>query len=134
MIKWSAIEKYTVPPYSMTLKSNGCIIFIGALTPTNLVVTSKNALGPTKEASNKPSHAQKGEEWLLRHLASKGRTTEVLARVLYEKNWTAVAEVCLIPWYLSVYILMYMYSYAMMTSRNTFYPLLLRKQAFIFMD
>jgi tRNA splicing ligase len=32
-------------PYAMTLKSNGCIIFIAALSPFNLLVTLNHSLG-----------------------------------------------------------------------------------------
>ena len=81
----------------MTLKSNGCIIFIAAISSTKLVVTSKQSLGPTSENPNCPSHAEMGERWLIRQLNRKEKTTEELARVLWEKNWTAVAEVCLYP-------------------------------------
>lgn len=80
----------------MTLKSNGCIIFIGALSPSKILVTSKHSLGPTNDDPNKPSHAQVGERWLVKQLERKGKTTKDIARVLWEKNWTAVAEVCLI--------------------------------------
>ena len=82
----------------MTLKSNGCIIFIGALTATKLIVTSKNSLGAPKEDPNKISHAQKGEDWLSKHLSSKGKKVEDLASVLFENNWTAVAEVGLLQY------------------------------------
>jgi len=39
------------------------------------------------------SHAQAGEGWLEKHLANVGKTKEELAAVLFEKNWTAIAEV-----------------------------------------
>jgi tRNA ligase len=35
-----------------------------------------------------------GEKWLLKHLASKNKTAEQLAATLWDKNWTAIAEVC----------------------------------------
>ena len=74
------------------LKSNGCIIFIAALTPTKLLVTSKHSLGPSTTPGQE-SHASVGERWLRKHLADSGKTEEQLARTLWEKNWTAVAEV-----------------------------------------
>lgn len=43
--QWAALEEHTEPPYTLTLKSNGCIIFIGALTPSKLLITSKHSLG-----------------------------------------------------------------------------------------
>ena len=90
-LKWSSLEAHTKPPYTLTLKSNGCIIFIAALSPSQILITSKHSLGPVQDASE--SHAQAGERWLRRHLGQVGKTTEELAKVLWEKNRTAVAEV-----------------------------------------
>ncbi|KAF8124844.1 RNA ligase-domain-containing protein [Mycena galopus ATCC 62051] len=90
---WAALETHTTAPYTLSLKSNGCIIFIAALTPEKLLITSKHAVGPAKE-KDKLSHAQAGEAWLRKYLAQKGRTEADLAGVLWEKNWTAVAELC----------------------------------------
>jgi tRNA ligase len=90
-LKWASLEAHTKPPYTLTLKSNGCIIFIAALSPSQLLITSKHSLGPVQGISE--SHAQAGERWLCRHLGKVGKTTDELAKVLWEKNWTAVAEV-----------------------------------------
>ncbi|KAF7344319.1 tRNA ligase [Mycena sanguinolenta] len=90
---WPALEAHTTAPYTLSLKSNGCIIFIAALTPEKLLVTSKHAVGPAK-GEKKLSHADAGETWLRKYLAEKGRTEADLARVLWENNWTAVAELC----------------------------------------
>lgn len=75
----------------MTLKSNGCIIFIAALSPTKLVVTSKHSLGEHTEGVT--SHAMMGEIWLHRHLEKSKKTSEELAQRLWKDNITAVAEV-----------------------------------------
>ncbi len=91
VLKWSSLEAHTKPPYTLTLKSNGCIIFIAALSPSQILITSKHSLGPLQGVSE--SHAQAGERWVRRHLGQVGKTTEELAKVLWEKNWTAVAEV-----------------------------------------
>ena len=92
--QWGSLESHTAAPYTLTLKSNGCIIFIAALTPTKLVVTSKHSLGALRENTVGPgSHAQVGERWLRKHLAAAGKTEEQLAAFLWEKRWTAVAEV-----------------------------------------
>ncbi|EST10191.1 hypothetical protein PSEUBRA_000606 [Kalmanozyma brasiliensis GHG001] len=91
-VKPASIAAYTTPPYVMTFKENGCIIFIAALSPTQLVVTSKHSLGRNENAEI--SHAQKGEEWLRRHLASVGRTEEELAAELWRRNETAAFELC----------------------------------------
>ncbi|KAJ7104359.1 RNA ligase [Mycena belliarum] len=90
---WAALEKHTVAPYTLSLKSNGCIIFIGALTPEKLLITSKHSLGPAT-GELKTSHADAGERWLRKYLAQKGRTEADLAAVLWERNLTAVAELC----------------------------------------
>ncbi|KAJ6470423.1 RNA ligase [Mycena sanguinolenta] len=90
---WAALEAHTTAPYTLSLKSNGCIIFIAALTPDKLLVTSKHAVGPAK-GEKKLSHADAGETWLRKYLAQKGQTEADLAAVLWGKNWTAVAELC----------------------------------------
>ncbi len=78
--KWSSLEAHTKPPYTLTLKSNGCIIFIAALSPSQLLITSKHSLGPAQGVPE--SHAQARERWLRRHLEQVGKTTEDLAKVL----------------------------------------------------
>ncbi|KAF7790591.1 hypothetical protein EIP86_001547 [Pleurotus ostreatoroseus] len=90
---WDALEAHTSPPYTLTLKANGCIIFIAALSPTQLIVTSKHALGAIKGPDSE-SHSQVGERWLRKHLESVGKTEEQLAATLWAKKWTAVAELC----------------------------------------
>ena len=87
----SSLEAHTKPPYTLTLKSNGCIIFIATLSPSKLLVTSKHSLGPVQGVTE--SHAQVGQRWLHRHLEQAGKTSEQLAETLYGENWTAVAEV-----------------------------------------
>ncbi|KAF8162123.1 RNA ligase [Pholiota molesta] len=89
---WDSIEKHTAPPYVLSLKSNGCIIFIAALTPEKLLITSKHSLGPV--AGQPLSHAQAGEMWLRKYLTKLGKEEKDLAGVLWEKNWTAIAELC----------------------------------------
>ncbi|KAF8320353.1 hypothetical protein DL93DRAFT_2073938 [Clavulina sp. PMI_390] len=89
---WPSIEKWTTGPYYLTLKSNGCIIFIAALSPTQVVVTSKHSMGAVTEGTT--SHAMMGEKWLHEHLATKGKTVADLAQRLLKDNTTAVAELC----------------------------------------
>lgn len=90
--QWSSLEAHTKPPYTLTLKSNGCIIFIAALTPEKLLVTSKHSLGHLANV-NGETHAEVGERWLRMHLKQAGKTEAQLAATLWEKKWTAVAEV-----------------------------------------
>ncbi|KAJ3161230.1 hypothetical protein HDU88_007403 [Geranomyces variabilis] len=95
--RWKNLETETCGPYEATLKENGCIIFVAALAG-DLIVTSKHSMGALREAArydsgeNKPSHAQKGEEWLVKHLAAAGRTREELSEFLEANNVTAVFE------------------------------------------
>lgn len=84
-MQWASLEAHTGPPYTLTLKSNGCIIFIGALSSSKLLVTSKHSLNS--------EHATVGREWLLKCIKSKGRTPEEFAATLWKNKWTAVAEV-----------------------------------------
>lgn len=85
------MEAHTGPEYTLSVKSNGCIIFIAAISPSDLIVTSKHALGEMDGVVE--THSQAGHRWLKTHLTSKGKTEEQLAAALWEKNWTAVAEV-----------------------------------------
>ncbi|KAJ7696944.1 RNA ligase-domain-containing protein [Mycena rosella] len=89
---WESLEEHTAAPYTLSLKSNGCIIFIAALTPTKLLVTSKHSVGSTPGEGI--SHAEAGEEWLRKYFERMGKTEEQLAARLWENNWTAIAELC----------------------------------------
>ncbi|KAL0581130.1 tRNA ligase [Marasmius crinis-equi] len=89
---WASITDHTAAPYTLSLKSNGCIIFIGALTPSKLLVTSKHSVGAVQGVEK--SHAQAGEEWLRKYFTHKGKTEEELAKRLWDNNWTAIAELC----------------------------------------
>ncbi|KAI6101536.1 RNA ligase-domain-containing protein [Pisolithus croceorrhizus] len=89
---WSSMQFHTGPDYTLSVKSNGCIIFIAAVTPSKLIVTSKHALGSLQGVEE--THSQAGHRWLRKHLADRGKTEEQLAATLWEKRWTAVAELC----------------------------------------
>ncbi|CAH7682142.1 RNA ligase-domain-containing protein [Phakopsora pachyrhizi] len=93
--KWDTLEKTTKAPYHLTLKANGCIIFIAAISPTELIVTSKNAVIESDQNTGGKTtalHSQMGERWLNRHLSSVGLKRTELAKELWEANVTAVAE------------------------------------------
>lgn len=91
----AAVAAYSSGPYIVSYKENGCIIFVAALTPHRLVVTSKHAIGSRGDMpDDKPSHSEKGREWLAKHLAAAGRTEEQLAQELWRRNETAVLELC----------------------------------------
>ncbi|KAF9586410.1 hypothetical protein BGW38_005527 [Lunasporangiospora selenospora] len=108
------LEKQTEGPYEVTLKENGCIIFMAGMPPElagpegGCVVSSKHfmgALDPKINQSNSKdndaeskqpaiSHSTKGKEWLGRTLAAKGKTLKDFGRWLWSQNLTAVAELC----------------------------------------
>jgi tRNA ligase len=90
--RWRNIENNTVGPYELSLKENGCIIFISGLYDGSLLVCSKHSTGPRGDADL--SHAVAGERWLDRQLQAIGKTRQDLARELRRRNATAVAELC----------------------------------------
>ena len=90
--KWKNILERTQPPYELTLKENGCIIFIAGLEDETLLVCSKHSTGD--RGGGETSHARAGEMRLEKQLAAVGKTTQDLARDLRYRNATAVAELC----------------------------------------
>lgn len=90
--KWTNIENQTKGPYELTLKENGCIIFISGLDDGTLLVCSKHSTGDRSDVEL--SHAAAGEKHVERQLQALGRTKEDLARELRARNATAVAELC----------------------------------------
>lgn len=90
--QWRNIEDSTKGPYELSLKENGCIMFISGLYDGTLLVCSKHSTGPRGDAEL--SHAMAGERWVDKHLAAVGKTREDLARELRKRNATAVAELC----------------------------------------
>ncbi|KAA8909180.1 RNA ligase-domain-containing protein [Sphaerosporella brunnea] len=89
--KWDWIEQNTKAPYELTVKENGCIIFISGLPDGTLMVCSKHSIGSRSEEA---SHAVVGERWVDKQLAQIGRTRKDLALTLFNANATAVAELC----------------------------------------
>jgi tRNA ligase len=90
--KWPNLRTKTQGPYELTLKENGCIIFISGLEDGTLVVCSKHSTGARSDVEL--SHSKAGEKWVDRQLAAIGKTREKLARELRARNATAVAELC----------------------------------------
>uniref|UniRef100_UPI00406D52A7 tRNA ligase n=1 Tax=Thermochaetoides thermophila TaxID=209285 RepID=UPI00406D52A7 len=89
---WSAIRERTKGPYELTLKENGCIIFISGLEDGTLLVCSKHSTGDRSDVAL--SHSSAGEKHLEAQLERIGKTKEELARELRKRNATAVAELC----------------------------------------
>jgi hypothetical protein len=77
------------------------------------------------------SHAQAGEMWLRKYLAKLGKEEKDLAGVLWEKNWTAIAEVRVRFLLSRCFVLTNTCSYATMTSKNTFWDTRPRRRASI---
>ncbi|KAI0126207.1 RNA ligase-domain-containing protein [Xylariales sp. AK1849] len=90
--KWPSIRAKTQGPYELTLKENGCIIFISGLEDETLLVCSKHSTGIRTDVEL--SHSMAGEKWVDRQLAALGKTRADLARELRSRNVTAVAELC----------------------------------------
>lgn len=88
---WDNVEAQTKGPYELSVKENGCIIFLSGLEGDHLLVCSKHSTGPRQEAV---SHAIVGEQWIDKHLNAIGKTRTDLARELRRRNVTAVAELC----------------------------------------
>lgn len=78
-------------PYEITLKTNGCIIFILGLSDGTLLVCSKHLTGPLTNLRN---HAEQGKKWLEKQLKGAGIDPKDLALFLARLNLTAVAEYC----------------------------------------
>ncbi|GAP91758.1 putative tRNA ligase [Rosellinia necatrix] len=90
--KWENIQRKTRGPYELTLKENGCIIFISGLEDGTLLVCSKHSTGDRSDVE--VSHASAGERWVEQQLATIGKTREEFAQELRDRNVTAVAELC----------------------------------------
>lgn len=90
--KWETIKRNAVGPYELSVKENGCIIFISGLEDGTLLVCSKHSTGARQDADL--SHAIAGEKWVRRHLESVGKTERELALELRRMNATAVGELC----------------------------------------
>ncbi|KAL3234459.1 tRNA ligase [Nakaseomyces bracarensis] len=90
--RWDAISKDTQGPYHVTLKANGCIIFVSGLEDGSLVVCSKHSTGPRDDVDR--NHADAGETFLREQLSKANIDPKELALDLYQNNVTAVAEYC----------------------------------------
>lgn len=90
--RWDTITKETSGPYNVTLKANGCIIFVSGLEDGSLVVCSKHSTGPRDDVDR--NHAEAGEQFLREQLERVGIEPRELALDLYKNNVTAVAEYC----------------------------------------
>ncbi|KAL6450380.1 LIG1 tRNA ligase [Candida maltosa Xu316] len=88
--KEKEIIRSTTGPYDVTLKENGCIIFISGLKSGDIIVCSKHSTGDRDQLGR--NHAKQGEIQLLEQLGKE--KVSQLAKYLYEENLTVVAELC----------------------------------------
>ena len=86
--KWDYLLDNAVGPFEVTLKENGCIIFVSNI-DGYLAVSSKHSLGASEE---KVTHAAKGEEWLYKHLECSNSSINEFKEYLKKENLTAVFE------------------------------------------
>ena len=92
LTRWENINRDTMGPYELSLKENGCIIFISGLSDDSLLICSKHSTGNRHGID--VNHATAGERWIERQLKALGKTRQDLARELRKRNATAVAELC----------------------------------------
>ncbi|MCJ1460922.1 hypothetical protein MMC28_011304 [Mycoblastus sanguinarius] len=90
--QWGNVKSRTQGPYELSVKENGCIIFISGLEGDDLLVCSKHSTGTRGDTDL--SHAMAGETWVDKHLNAIGKIRSDLARELRRRNATAVAELC----------------------------------------
>ncbi|CAO3630588.1 unnamed protein product [Cunninghamella blakesleeana] len=90
--QWHTLKKETEGPFEITAKENGCIIFISATTPNDLVATSKHTIPEPKD--NPTNHGGIGYRWLLKQLSNVNIEPQVLADWLYHQRITLVCELC----------------------------------------
>ena len=89
---WTNIESFTQGPYELSVKENGCIIFVSGLEDGTLLVCSKHSTGSRGNAEK--SHSVWCERWIDKHLAEVGKQRTDLAKELRQMNVTAIAELC----------------------------------------
>ncbi|VEU20839.1 DEKNAAC101739 [Brettanomyces naardenensis] len=86
------LSKSTTGPYTLTVKSNGCIVFISGLKDGTLVVCSKHSTGVRDDVQK--NHAMAAQQALELQLDRCHMTKLDLAETLYKLGLTAVAEYC----------------------------------------
>lgn len=92
--KWEFLRANTKGPYTLSVKENGCIVFIAGMPGDSLIVTSKHSTGPRTGETDTKNHSYIASEWLDKHLQEVGKTRQQLAAYLLERDLTAVGELC----------------------------------------
>lgn len=91
-VKEDNLRANTKGPYTVTVKSNGCIVFISGLEDGKLVVCSKHSTGARTDLSR--NHAMVAQEALEIQLKKYGHSLEDLGKLLHKYKITAVCEYC----------------------------------------
>jgi len=88
--QWKNIEENTVGPYELTLKENGCIIFVSVF-EDDLFVTSKHNFTSYDKEGNLivSNYSDLGEKWLNKYIKDK---REQFIKFIKEHNVTLVFE------------------------------------------
>jgi len=87
---WHNIVNNTVGPYELTLKENGCIIFVTVF-EDDLLVTSKHSFTKINNGNIEiNNYANVGEKWLYKYIGDK---KQELINFIKENNVTLVFEV-----------------------------------------
>ena len=86
----NVLRQNTEAPYIVTLKENGCLIMFSGNADGRLITCSKHA---TSRGSH-GDHASRGEYELDKQLELYKKSKTEFAKFLYDKNLTAVAELC----------------------------------------
>lgn len=90
--KVDSLRDNTNQEYNLTVKENGCILFISGLATGELLVCSKHSTGPRDDIER--NHAVEGERQLIEQLQAHEKDPRELAMLLHELNVTAVCELC----------------------------------------
>ncbi|RLV92779.1 tRNA ligase [Spathaspora sp. JA1] len=90
--KVEELKRNTTGPYDVTLKENGCIVFISGLSSGEIIVCSKHSTGEKESITR--NHALESERQLRVQLGGDEEKVRELAQYLYRENLTAVAELC----------------------------------------
>jgi tRNA ligase len=91
-VKEDELRSTTHGPYTLTVKSNGCIVFISALKNGKLIVCSKHSTGERSDLSK--NHAMVAQQALEAQLNKNNSNPQKLAELLYKYKITAVCEYC----------------------------------------
>lgn len=95
--KIDQLQQNTVGPYCVTIKENGCIVFVSGLKNGDLLISSKNNLylemDSEKQVHSK-DHAKEGFLQIKKLFKDDEKQMKTLGTTLYENNLTAVFELC----------------------------------------